>query len=210
MFKIQRLLVMAVACATVCSVLRADDTTEPPLSYILEVDGQKFLLNADKTVILKGKFDNPKVTLRPSETRRFEHEGIAFDYPANFTFEADLDEPGIRTWTMSGNNVTLMLFDFEEAVKPAELIASTAETLNTDVDRMDPVTLKLGSLNSEGHTAQLKVGEVALTYTVVALPSNEGKSRLFIVQDLPKDDGQPSDEKTAILGTLEKSFIHKQ
>ncbi len=188
------------------SIVSADDTTEPPLSYTLEVDGQKFLLNADKTVILKGDFQNPKVTLRAAATRRFEHDNIAFDYPANFTFEADLSEPGIRTWTLSGNNVTLMLFDFEQPVKPAELIASTAEALEANVDRMEPTTLKFGSLTADGQSGLLKVGTVVLTYTVVALPATEGKIRLFIVQDLPKDNGESSDEKTAILKMLDESF----
>ncbi len=197
---------LMLACVTTGSAIFADDTTEPPLSYTLEVDGLKFLITADKTVILKGNFQNPKVTLRASSTRRFEHVGIAFDYPANFTFEADVSEPGIRSWTMSGNNVTLMLFDFEQPVKPAELIASTAESLETNVDRMEPTTIKLGSLNAEGQSALLKVGEVALTYSVVALPAAEGKSRLLIVQDLPQENGQPSDEKTAILKTLDDSF----
>ena len=91
------------------SVVLADDASEPPLTYTLEVDGKKFLLNADKTVILKGSFNNPKVTLRASETRRFEQDDIAFNYPANFTFEAVLSDPEVRSWSMTGNSVTLML-----------------------------------------------------------------------------------------------------
>jgi len=203
------LMLLTTVCVTFGSTIHADDTTEPPVTYTLEVNGQKYLLTADKTVILKGNFQNPKVTLRASSTRRFEHGGVAFDYPANFTFEADLSDPGIRTWTMSGNNVTVMLFHFDEPVKPTELIASTAESLGTNVERMEPTSLKLGTLNARGQSALLKVGGVALSYTVVATPSAAGKSRLLIVQDLPQDDGRPSDEKTTILKMLSESFAHK-
>ncbi len=209
MFMTRFLTLLTTVCVTFGPAIQADDTTEPPVTYTLEVNGQKYLLSADKTVILKGSFQNPKVTLRASSTRRFVHDGIAFDYPANFTFEADLSDPGIRTWTMSGNNVTLMLFDFDEPVKPTELIASTAESLKTNVDRMESTSLKLGTLNAKGQSALLKVGDVALSYTVLAMPAAAGKSRLLIVQDLPQDNGQPSNERTDILKMLGDSFTQK-
>lgn len=191
------------------ALVLADDATEPPLTYTLEVDGKKFLLSADKTVILKGSFNNPKVTLRASSTRTFEQDDIVFNYPANFTFEADLSDPEVRTWTMSGNNVTLMLLAFDEEVTPAGLITSTAESLETTAEGMKPASLKLGSLTAEGQSAFVKVGDVSLFYTVVTIPTAEGKGRLLLVQDIPQDDGKPSDERATVVEMLEESFSKK-
>ncbi|MCA9074869.1 MAG: hypothetical protein KDA93_07545 [Planctomycetaceae bacterium] len=202
-------LLITLVCLSIHAMALADDSTEPPLTYTLEVDGKKFLLNADKTVILKGSFNNPKVTLRASETRRFEQDDIAFNYPANFTFEADLSDPDVRTWTMSGNNVTLMLFGFDGPVTPTELINSTAQTLKTTVEQLKPTSLKLGSLTSEGQTASLTLGEASLSYTVVTIPTAEGKGRLLVVQDVPGDDGKPSEEFTTVVKMLEESFSKK-
>jgi hypothetical protein len=68
----------------------ADDTQEPPLKYTLEIDGQAHVVVLDKPVKIHGVYSNPNAVLRASSIRYFTYGDLSFQYPASFTWEAEI------------------------------------------------------------------------------------------------------------------------
>lgn len=86
------------------------EKVEPPLEFVLEVDGKSQPLELGKIFSIKGVSEKSalKLTLKPD--RYFEKAGVRFRYPKEYTFEADLEDPAEPNWTLSGNDNKIMLF----------------------------------------------------------------------------------------------------
>lgn len=196
---LQRTLCLS-ALALLPALGRADDGAEPPVVYTLEIDGQSVAVTPDEPVTIEGEFSNPTVTLRVAKTRALEAAGIAFSYPAYFTFEADTTEADLQTWTASGKDVTVMLFSFGEEVDPLTLAELTADQLESQDLQIEPIKLKLGDAERSGVKANMTLAGSTVIQQVLTLPPTPKGSRLLVVQEV-RDEGQP---ETAELGATLK------
>lgn len=177
----------------------ADDTAEPPVVYTLEVDGQSVTLAPDTPLKLEGSFNNPTLTLRVAQTRTLQADGITLNYPAYFTFEADTSDPDVKTWTASGNDVTLMLFSFSEEVAAKALAESTAQALQSRDLKVEAVKVKLGDSEREGVKATMTLADQSVIQQVLALPPSPRGSRLLVLQEVR---GQGAGEAAELGATL--------
>ena len=73
-------------------------------------------------------FQDPRVTVRPEPHRLFPYGGVSFHYPRGFTFEADLDDPAARSWTLSGNDFKVLYFVFPVVITPQAHVEQLLET----------------------------------------------------------------------------------
>ena len=177
----------------------ADETAEPPIVYTLEVDGQNVTLAPDTPLKLEGSFENPTLTLRVAQTRTLQADGITLNYPAYFTFEADTSDPEVKTWTASGNDVTLMLFSFSEKVAARALAESTAEALQSQDLKVESLKVRLGDSEREGVKATMTLADQTVIQQVLALPSSPRGSRLLVLQEVR---GQGASEAAELGATL--------
>jgi hypothetical protein len=179
----------------------------PPVVYTLEINGQVHQIRADEPLKLTGSFTDPVVTLRVASTRTLSHAGVQFDYPANFTFESETEDPDFQSWTVSGNDVTVMVFLSQGELTPQALAQSTAEALKVTDYQMKPAQLKLGSQELSGTSIRMSLGEVAILQQVLQLPPQGTRSRLLVIQDtLSGPDSRPSPEATHVLEVLRSTF----
>jgi hypothetical protein len=181
------------ACCT------ADDSAEPPIVYTLEVDGRPVTLQPDTPFQLEGSFEDPTLTLRGAQTRTLQADGITFNYPAYFTFEADISDPEVKTWTASGNDVTVMLFSFSAEVDARALAESTAEALQARDIQVEPVKVKLGEQDREGVKATMPLLDQTVIQRVLTLPPSSKGSRLLVLQEVR---GQGAGEAAELGATL--------
>ena len=131
--------------------IHADDgDAAPPVVYTLVINGKRHEISPDQPVTITGAFVDPTVTLQVATEREFNAAGVSFQYPAYFTYEADTDDSEVRTWTLSGNDVTVILFQFSDAVTPKDLTTSTAEALDGEIVESQPITLQLGDKKRQG------------------------------------------------------------
>ena len=98
-----------------CSgALVASEDKEPELGYTLLVDDQPIRLQPNKETVIAGIFTNLHVRLIPEQERHFTYGGFSFKYPAHFGFEADFRTPGLKLWTLSGNDFVIMVQKYDE------------------------------------------------------------------------------------------------
>lgn len=194
--------------ALLASPGRADDAAANSggSQYTLEIDGQSISLTPDQPVELEGQFRNPKVVLRVSKTRPLQAAGVEFEYPSNFVFEAETEDKDVQTWTMAGNDITLILFNFTEKVDPRTLAESTADALESTQFDVEPVSMKLGDADRSGVKAVIKLGTQTLIQHVLTLPETDSGSRLLVIQEVRAEGEGESKELQSTLKLVDGSL----
>jgi hypothetical protein len=183
----------------------ADESQEPPLKYTLEINGQGHELLLDKPVKLQGDYSNPKVVLRASSIRHFTYGDITFQYPASFAWEAEIEGHNERTWTLSGNDFTIMYFILPDVLSVEAYSQAMAKQLGEGSTRISDTARELGGQRHKGKLIFVKLAGTTLNIEVYSLPAKTG-SRLLVLQDSPPDNRAISKEGEEALAMLSSSF----
>ena len=88
--------------------LALTEADEPPLSYTLILNGEEHEVYENVAMTINGVFNAPEVYLKASKTRFFIYGDVAFKYPASFTWDADILSSGEKTWTLAGDDFSIM------------------------------------------------------------------------------------------------------
>lgn len=201
-----------------------DMKQEPPREVIITVDGKPHRTEPNQVIVLKGKFEDPKIRIEVSETRRFSNAGISFEYPAYFEWEFDQIDDTYYCWSMSGDTTHITVFDTEMA----ETAKEHAERLSDDdfmqTLSMSPISRTLGKSTLHGYRviqdfsdSELKGQGLGNTTDVFSIPAPKGRSRLFVLTnvtpELKSDTDEfdfDSEEPKIVLEYLTKSFAVDQ
>ena len=185
-----------------------DESQEPPLKYILELNGQAHELVLDKSVVLQGDYKNPRVVLRASAIRHFTYGNVSFEYPASFGWEAEIEGHNERTWTLSGNDFTIMYFILPEALSADSYVQGLAKRFGKGSTRLGDTEREFGGRRHIGKLLLVKLAGTTLRLEVYSLTAKAG-SRLLVFQDSPPDDRTISKEAEEALAMLSSSFMDK-
>ena len=206
------LIVSAVSCligaTALADPIAADETTEPALTFSLTVGDQTVAVAEGEPTQLDGEFVDPSVTLHIDPYRTFNLRGVRFDYPRHFTWEADLTDPNVAIWTLSGSTFKIMFFAFHDSTTAADIVASL-EANFTDQGaevKQEPCKIMLEGNPIDGTQLDLTLVGNKLVDQVYGLPGAGTMSRLVIFQDTPNENGQPSDEAVETLKRFTASF----
>jgi len=179
------------------TLLLASDKDEPSLSYTLRVDKETVRLVPGKDVQIKGRFDNPTVTLVPDTERLFTYAQVTFKYPANFAFEADFDTEGLKMWTLDGNNCVIMVQQYESLAMTPKAFAEQLKKLYGAGTRTENKSYTFNGQKYSGIRVHLTLASQKMIQDVLALPTKTG-SRLLILQDNPPEEKQSEESKTVL------------
>lgn len=188
-----------------CLCFAADESQEPPLIYTLEIDGQQHELLLDKPITITGAHNNPEVKLRASSTRQFTYGNVAFQYPASFTWEAEIVDENSKSWVLSGNDFKLMYFILPYEITVEEYAQSLANQFGEKKIRISETERTLGSQKLKGRLLFVRIAGVTLNLEVYEFQSNKG-TRLLVLQDSPPDNSAISKEGETALHLLSTSF----
>lgn len=185
-----------------------DESKEPPQSFLLKVGDKSLTIVEGETKQLLGSFANPAVNITPEPYRVFPYQGVRFQYPRYYAFEADLAEPAKKTWTLSGNDAKVMIFAFPFKHTPKEFAESVIDHLDRSKSKILDANakLRLGDHTLAGTKFRVILGSQPITQEVYSLPAPAGTTRFFILQDSPDDKGNYSTEAKTLLALLQKSF----
>lgn len=190
---------MAGACFAV------DEGQEPSLKYTLTINGRAHECVPDTPLQLHGTYENPTIVLTTSPTRKFQYGGVEFLYPAAFGWEAEIEGPNDRTWTLSGNDFTIMYFVNPAALTSKSYAEAMVEQLGEDSTRLSDTERKLGGRTFKGKLLSCKLAGFDLHWEIYELPATTG-GRLLVLQDSPPDGRARSVEGEKTLMMLGKTF----
>ena len=186
----------------------ADESQEPPLKYKIFVDQKSTTVTANQPTTLPGKFENPTIRIVPEKFREFPYMGVKFTYPSSFVFEANLTDTTSKSWTLTGNDLSIMLFELEAELSTIQFADSMIREFGTENAKIGQpnITNQIGDLELPGTQLDVKIGSSRLQMKIVKLPSKAGKTKLLVFQDNIDENGKHSREGARVMALIRKSF----
>jgi hypothetical protein len=185
---------------------KIDDKTEPPLKFVIEIDGQKINGEIGKPFKLNGNFKDAKTIVKTSDFREFNFAGISFQYPAAFQFEADVEDLAYKMWLLTGVESTITVYEVVDKYDAEGYAKERIEDFDTDDFEEEEVTLKMGDKKLTGIRMVFKVDEYEYVEDIFDLPKKNGKWRLLVLSDVAPDRDPDSTEQKNALELIEKSL----
>ncbi|MDM7861258.1 hypothetical protein QTP81_11695 [Alteromonas sp. ASW11-36] len=186
--------------------LAIDESQEPPLEYILEIDGHSQALQLGETVSISGSYDNPKVKLNASATRAFSYGSVYFEYPASFVWKADIDGINDRSWVLSGNDCKISYYILPDEITIEEFAKAVAAEFGEGATRITDIQRSLGENNYKGKLLFVKIADVNINLEMYSLQTGD-ISRLLVFQDSPSEHRAISQETENALKLIAESFV---
>jgi hypothetical protein len=182
-----------------------DEKREPPLKYTLNINGKIHEINLDTPLQLQGVYQNPRIVLTASSIREFQYGGVKFQYPAAFTWEAEIEGASSRIWTLSGNDFKIMYFVQGVALSAELYLEAFVKKFGKDKTRVSETERKFGDRSYKGKLLYINLAGVNMIMEIYMLPAKTG-SRLFVLQDSPPDGRVLSVEGEKTIAMLAATF----
>lgn len=176
------------------------------MTYMLEVNGQKRELTLNTPVTLDGTFSNPKVLLTAASTREFAYGDVEFNYPASFTWEASIDGPNDKTWTLSGNDFKIMYFVLPAVLSPLDYATRLSEKVGAPGGHISDVDRDFGGKQLKGKRVPLRIADADIVSEVFVMPSKKGCRMLVLQDSLPTSASSSSAEGAKTMAMLQQTF----
>lgn len=199
---------------SLCGVCWADPPTidpesvEPPLGLSLHIGEEVVRVQDGQPIRLSGNFTNPQVKVLTDDFRTFAYAGISFRYPKDFAFEADLDgKPVLRRWTLDGKDCIIFVHAFSaEDVSLDSAVDGLLGEYGKQNCKVTPASITLAGQKLDGRKVVAKLTVSAtIEQAIFRLPTTSG-TKMLMLQDTPKNDGTPSDERKFVGKLLMESF----
>jgi hypothetical protein len=160
----------------------ADESTEPKLSFTVRIGSTELHLTEGDQLPAKGTFTDPSVSVTVDPERVFTHAGLSFSYPRHFAFEAELEDRASQSWTLSGNDVKIMIFRFPTELSVDSFAKQIAKGFGPNAS-ISPISIQLGPKEYSGQRVRATVATHEFTQDIFPLPPVKEQGRFFVVQD---------------------------
>lgn len=182
---------------------------EPPLEFVLELDGRRIPMTAGAPVPIKigEKEYTARLSIEPD--RLFKARELSFRIPRQHAFEADASTPGQTQWTFDGGASTLILTRFEGQAAPEDVVTSSVKILTARYGKKNTRTVRSTiDLGGTAHPATRLTSRVlgeSMAHEIAAFAAGE-RMFLLMLQYTPGEDGSPADEAASVLSLLARTF----
>jgi len=185
-----------------------DESAEPPVEYTVTVGERSVVLKDGDVGRLDGTFTDPQVKVIAKQTRVFPYQGVVFEYPRAFTFEADFSDKAAKNWTLSGNDFKITLFSCDDNLTSSEFAESMMSQFGRENCKVtnSNARITLGSHALSGTSIRITIAAHSMAMDCYRLPSRGRKTRLLVFQDSLDEVGKRSKEGTVTMDLLRKSF----
>lgn len=198
------IIALSIASFIAPSCAEDDESAEPSQTLTLTIDGKPHAIEPGKQVEVPGKFENPKVILTASAIRTFSYGGLKFDYPATFGWEAEI-EPFMKTWTLEGNDLTIIIFAPIITMEFDDMISGMKEQMGAKDTKSEKCKRRFGTDEVEGQVFTADAFGAKVKVETYSIKTAKGP-RLVVLQDSPTDDDAESDEAKSALKLISESF----
>ena len=209
-----RMGMMFILSCTVAAALPAaepsrDESVEPPLEFSLEIGDRKLPVTLDKSFILESDGGRENATLRVKPTRHFRYGQLSLRYPRYYTFEADLSDPEVSMWILSGNSNVIMLLRYPDRTDKDELLDEMLATLREQYGQENVKTgdasITLDERRLKGSRLQVRLAGEIIRQEIFSFASSDA-GYVVVFQDTPNDLGRASREAVIAKELLTETF----
>ena len=192
--------------AILSSSLLADESVEPKLNYTLRIGERSYAISEGKTFEVDQISEKSKARLVADVHRIFSHQNFSFKYPRYFAFEADLSDPGHKSWALSGNDTKIMILTFRDTLTPKQFAANLAQTFGEKNTTIADAKVNLGKAVYDGALVDTTVAGSRMMMEILPTTTPKGWTKLIVIQDSVSDAGAHSQEYKELMVMLSESF----
>jgi hypothetical protein len=180
-------------------------TGEPPLEYVLKIDGTELPISMNRPITVKIGEREFQIQVSPKPERVLRLPGLSIPYPSYFSYQTSPGNPKTPQWTLQGHDALLIVTRANAPNAAHEMVRSTVARLTAKFGDKNvvPSTVDLTFAGKKIQATRLgvAVGELKYNYDVFALPAS-GVTYLIMLQDSPAKDGASSEEAKKVTGLL--------
>ncbi len=204
MYRCHLVVLLLMTIASTCA--GQDESREPPQEFTLIVDGKPYPIAIGKELQLEGTLMKPTIELEASATRKFSRGGLEFQYPAGYSWEARLEKQNLKTWILTGNDITILYFVVDDEPFSPKIYAEGFREQMADPDvKIMPHRMKFGKNELTGKRMEFSVGGITLHQDAYELPTIGSKSRLLVIQT--PAESEDNDECRTTMKLLTESMV---
>lgn len=204
-----RILVVLLFMGNVCVINALAETTdesaEPQAHYELLINGEAHTIFPDKPITLEQSLEKPVVELRIMPFREFAYSSVSFKYPQYFAFDAELSDPSVKLWTLTGRETVIMVQKFSEPMNHSTMAAMIQPNYGDEISRIFPGEIELMNEKFEGSVIAAAFGGMALTQEIFSFDTDDGPV-LIVIQNKVDQKGAKGQEGEEIRKLLKETF----
>ena len=176
--------------------------------FEVTVDGKTYTVEEGQEIRLEGKFDNPRMSVKLKDQRKFQGAGITFDYPNNFSFESSSD-PGSDEWILDGNDHVIMIYDIAGVFEVQDFINNMIPQFGEENCKTKDIEISLGGREIYGMQLLVEVLNQQTSINMYRYHDTEDSSRFIIFQDSLNEDGSPTQEGKKAFEMIDASLQYQ-
>ena len=209
--KLTKLMVISIGVSILQlnSYAKDDESIEPRDQYVLIIDSKEFPIELNRAKKLSISISDPEVLLKVNQYKTFNYGGVFCKYPRHYTFEANLGNPKLKIWTLSGNDAKIIIQNYSVSLDHKYLADLLAKNYGKKNCKVENCKLTFTDKTLQGTKVLATIAGNIISQQVFSLPTKEGTTML-ILQDSPSDDGGPSKEGIELNKLLNKYFKLKK
>jgi hypothetical protein len=139
------------------SVILNAEKAEPKLTFSFYIDEKPIQFQNKEEKKIVEKFTDPVIKIIEGKEIEFTYSGMRFQYPAYFAFEADVESDDYKCWTLSGNDVKIMIFSVRAKFTPDDFVNGMKEQFQDS--KIPDVSRMLGATKFTGKRIDIKVAD---------------------------------------------------
>lgn len=181
---------------------------EPKTQFQLNVNDTFYFLNEKEMLNIGETLVKPKVSIQLADFKKFNSGYVSFEYPRQYTFEYNEEHSAnFKSWTFSGNNITVLLFQFGVAVSIDDMTDEMQSKFGRKNCKITSFRKKLGIKTCEGRRLSISLADQLLNMDFYVLSS--GDSSIFIAfQSSLNDDGTDTKDYKTGFKTIDNSISY--
>ena len=166
---------------------------EPITEFEVNIGGKVYLFKEGEIKKLDTVLSKPSISIKLADYKKFDNGAVSFQYPRHLSFEFEKDA-GYKGWTLSGNNMVVMFFEFDAKVAMDDLLVEMVNKFGKENCKQEVFRKELGHKICEGVQLHVTLVGQQLSLGFYELVLKDGKSRFIAFQESLGEEGISTDE----------------
>jgi hypothetical protein len=180
---------------------------EPPREFTLIIDGESHRVLADHVTTLTVGEHEHRVELTVQPYRTFSHDTVSFRYPQNMSYAFD-GSGGHRSWDIDGNDVALMLHQYDglddDALRELFVDSIIDQVAGLEVTQ-EQVSTRFGEETHTGTRLRVRMTDIESIQEIYTFSVGDLTYALVLVDTVEPGEGH-TPEFQELFSILTKTF----